>query len=72
MTRVVPRLVRECYPRYVVVRRDDRKVVRYWTGSAWSSRLRDARLYAHYQDVESVITRLRSSIYRDQQGDRSG
>ena len=72
MTKIVPRLVCERFPRYVIVEREDRRQVRYWTGNNWSLRLQDARLYAQNQDVESVINRLQSSTYRDQQEDRRG
>ena len=55
MTRYVPRLVNEHFGRFVIVERDDRRKVRYWTGLAWSPRLREARLFARIEDVNEVI-----------------
>lgn len=59
MERIVPRLVCEPHPRYVIVRRhDDKGRVLYWTGTTWSRILRAARLYHRMEDVNEVITRL--------------
>ena len=55
MTRIVPRLVCESFPRYVVVERAERRKRRYWTGSNWSPRLREARLYHDVEEVHQVI-----------------
>ena len=55
MTRIVPRLVCERYPRYVIVEHDDRRRMRYWTGHRWSPRLREARLYDRIEDVNEII-----------------
>ncbi len=55
MERIVPRLVCEHYPRYVIVERDDRRRRRYWTGNRWSPRLREARLYDLIEDVKQII-----------------
>jgi hypothetical protein len=63
MTRVVPRLVCERFGRYVVVERDDRRRVRYRTGTRWSPRLREARLYHDMADVEAVISRFQPPTF---------
>lgn len=65
MTKIVPRLVCERFPRYVIVERADRRQMRYWTGNNWSLRLQDARLYVHYQDVERAINVLQPPTFRD-------
>ena len=65
MPRIVPRLVCERFPRYVVVERDERRRVRYWTGRRWTARLREARLYDRIEDVNEVIGRHQPPSFLD-------
>lgn len=58
MDRIVPRMTCERFPRYVVVRRYDRRRVQFWSGERWSRSLRAARLYHEMCDVQAVIYRL--------------
>jgi hypothetical protein len=55
VTRIVPRLVCERFPRYVIVERNERRKRRYWTGTTWSPRLRESRLYCRVEEVHQVI-----------------
>lgn len=53
-----PRLVGDDrHPRFVI--RDGRRIVdHYWTGSKWSRKLRDARLFHDPDDVTRTVARL--------------
>jgi hypothetical protein len=49
------RIINTDFPRFVIV--DGRK--RFWTGTGWSRRLREALLYAHADPLRDDIERLK-------------
>lgn len=54
LPKIEMRIINTTYPRFVIV---DRR--RYWTGSGWSLRLRDALLFAHADLLRDEIEKLK-------------